>query len=184
MLSATAITRISKFLSLVLRHKPDELGIALDDGGWTDVAQLLQRMQQKGFDIDEPSLHEVVAANNKQRFAFSADGRRIRASQGHSIPVNLGYAPQQPPRILYHGTAAANLQAILQQGLHKGSRHQVHLSTDEATAITVGRRHGAPVVVQVDAARMYADGYAFYCSDNVVWLTEWVPAVYLHPIAH
>lgn len=184
MLSTTAITRISKFLSLVLRHRPGLLGITLDEGGWIDVAQLLQRMQQKGWDIDEPSLHEVVAANNKQRFALSADGRRIRASQGHSIPVNLGYAPQQPPGILYHGTATANLQAILQQGLQKGKRHQVHLSTDAATALAVGRRHGAPVILQVDAARMYADGHVFYCSDNGVWLTEWVPPAYLHPVAH
>lgn len=174
--------RYSKLLSLVLRHRPDMLGLQPDAGGWVPVKALLQGLQQQGYAIDEALLVAVVAHNNKQRFAISTDGCQIRASQGHSIPVTLDYTPQVPPPVLYHGTAGKFIAPILQQGLHKGRRHHVHLSTDMNLAKTVGSRHGKPVVLHIDAARMHADGYVFYQSPNGVWLADAVPPPYLRVI--
>lgn len=181
MIPEKEITRISKFMSLVLRHQPGVLGISLDEQGWTSVPQLLLRMQEKGFDITAAVLEHVVTHNSKKRFAFNDDQSLIRASQGHSLDLDLGYAPQQPPGLLYHGTGEQSLASILASGLEKRNRHQVHLSSDRATALQVGQRHGRPVVLLVDAARMDTDGFAFYRSDNGVWLTEAVPAMYLSP---
>ena len=174
------VVRFSKFLSLVLRHDPGQIGLTLDSGGWVDVTTLLAAANQAGFKITPAQLAEVVAQNDKQRFRFSEDGTRIRANQGHSVTVELGLTPQAPPDVLYHGTATRFLTAIQQEGLKPGSRQQVHLAADEATASKVGARHGKPVVLIVNSAQMAADGYAFYRADNGVWLTDKVPPVYLH----
>lgn len=172
-------TRLSKFLSLVLRHRPDKLGLALDAQGWTHVADLLTKLNRHGYAVNLDALRYVVATNNKKRFAFSADETMIRANQGHSVGVTLGYAPQPPPPVLYHGTATRFLAAIRAGGLTKQKRHHVHLSADPDTATQVGRRHGRPVVLTVRAADMAAAGYVFYQSDNGVWLTDHVPPAYL-----
>ncbi|MCA9874230.1 MAG: RNA 2'-phosphotransferase [Anaerolineales bacterium] len=171
--------QISKFLSLVLRHHPEKIGLTLDAAGWTAVSDLLAACNRHGFSLSLAELQAVVANNDKARFAFSPDGLRIRASQGHSIPVELGYRPLKPPDALFHGTAMRFLPSIQQQGLIKGRRHHVHLSPDIETARRVGQRHGPPIVLQVDSSLMHQDGYVFYRSDNGVWLIETVPPRYL-----
>ncbi|MFI5845307.1 RNA 2'-phosphotransferase [Catenuloplanes sp. NPDC051500] len=170
------IRRTSKRIALVLRHRPDSAGITLTPAGWVPVPTLL-----KALDLTREQLGRVVAENDKQRFTIeqTPDGERIRANQGHSVTVDLGYAPQDPPELLYHGTADRNLASIRAQGLVRGDRHHVHLSPDPVTARTVGARHGRPVVLTVDAARMAADGHAFFRSVNGVWLTDAVPPGYL-----
>ena len=170
---------VSKLLSLVLRHQPDVLGIALDPEGWTDVTTLLEKMRARGMSVDLALLKHVVAANDKQRFAFNADGSRIRANQGHSLAVDLGLVAVAPPEQLYHGTAEANVGAILREGLRKQSRQHVHLSTDVATATKVGGRHGKPVVLRVKSGEMHRRGVPFYQSENNVWLTDYVAPEYL-----
>lgn len=179
MLSEKEATRLSKFLSFVLRHQPQTIGLTLDENGWADVTGLLQKLKTKGFNVDRTALQHVVATNNKKRFAFNEDETKIRASQGHSINVALGLEESIPPAILYHGTAQKNTAAILQKGLLKQSRQHVHVSKDVETAINVGKRHGVPVVFEVRAEAMLCDGHAFYLSANGVWLTETVPAKYL-----
>ncbi|MGB2571537.1 RNA 2'-phosphotransferase [Micromonospora citrea] len=173
-----ALVRVSKRMSLALRHQPGKFGLVPDRAGWVAVDDLLAAMR-----IDRVDLDAVVAGNDKQRFAVrrDADGtERIRASQGHSIPVDLGLEPSPPPARLYHGTGAAALDSIRATGLHRGGRHHVHLSPDEATARRVGaRRSGAVVVLTVDAAAMARDGHVFYRSANGVWLTDAVPPAYL-----
>lgn len=166
-------------MSLVLRHQPQEIDLVLDAKGWAAVDELLEKLAAKGFALDREALRHVVATNNKKRFAFNEDGTKIRASQGHSLAVELGYQPAVPPPVLYHGTATQNLAAILKTGLEKRSRQHVHLSADRQTAITVGRRHGKPVVLAVAAGQMHNEGFLFFCSENGVWLTEAVPAIYL-----
>lgn len=173
------LTRISKFLSLILRHNPDKIGLQLDQAGWADVRELLTKAAHHGVIFDETTLHEVVANNSKQRFALSDDGQRIRANQGHSIDVDLELVPQTPPAVLYHGTATRFVSSIQEAGLQSQARQHVHLSQDTATAINVGQRHGKPVVLLIDAAQMHADGLLFYCSANGVWLTEHVPTRYI-----
>jgi putative RNA 2'-phosphotransferase len=179
MKSEEELLRLSKFLSTVLRHRPERIGIVLDAQGWTPVEELLLRARAAGVALDRETLDEVISWNNKQRFALDASGTKIRASQGHSVPVSLGYAPQKPPDVLYHGTSRSAVEPILRSGIEKRRRHQVHLSLDQATAAEVGRRHGPPVVLAIDAARMHADGHLFYCSANGVWLTDAVPAAYV-----
>jgi putative RNA 2'-phosphotransferase len=169
----------SKLLSYVLRHRPDSVGLALDAHGWADVGDLLACLAAHGKPVDRALLDRVVAENDKQRFAFSEDGARIRASQGHSIAVDLQLRAAEPPAVLYHGTASRFLKSILASGLRAGARHHVHLSADLATATRVGARHGFPAVLAVDALRMRADGIAFYESDNGVWLTQAVQPKYL-----
>ena len=169
----------SKFLSLVLRHSPQTIGLRLDSAGWAQTDELLACMARSGRRMSLAQLQAVVAGNSKQRFAFSEDGLRIRANQGHSIAVELELKPQQPPAELYHGTATRFLDAIFQQGLTRQSRHHVHLSASVETASAVGRRHGKLALLRVDAARMAADGHVFYQSDNGVWLTDAVPVTYL-----
>ena len=173
------LVRVSKFLSLVLRHQPARIGIELDRAGWVDVSVLLAACRAHDFPVTLEELGAVVRENDKQRFAFNEDGTRIRASQGHSVSIELGYAPLAPPPVLYHGTAMRLLASIRECGLLKGGRHHVHLSADAATAAKVGARHGKPHVIEVESGRMHADGYEFYRSDNGVWLTEHVPAKYL-----
>jgi putative RNA 2'-phosphotransferase len=173
------LTRTSKFLSFILRHRPDEVGIQLDANGWVPIEDLLNACTSNGRSITRAELDEVVANNNKKRFAVSDDGLRIRASQGHSIDIDLGYEVASPPEVLFHGTATRNLDSIRRQGLIKGNRHHVHMSADDATARTVGQRHGAPVVLRIRAGEMAKAGIEFFISANGVWLTEEVPFAYI-----
>lgn len=170
---------ISKFLSLVLRHRPEQIGLQLDANGWADVDELIERLNAHDTPLDFELLEEIVVTNDKQRFAFNADLTKIRASQGHSIAVDLALQPVQPPGKLYHGTVATFIDAIKVNGLQKMSRQHVHLSSDEATAIKVGSRRGKPVILTIDAAGMHADGFLFYLSENGVWLTDQVPVAYI-----
>lgn len=171
--------QISKFLSLVLRHEPEKIGLTLDAAGWVSVDDLLAACRANGKAISLEELQDVVASNDKQRFSFSDDGSLIRANQGHSVEVELGYEAAIPPASLFHGTAERFLASIQEQGLLKGKRHHVHLSADIETATKVGQRHGKPTVLQVDSGKMHQDGFIFYFSTNGVWLTEHVPVPYL-----
>ena len=171
--------RVSKFLSLVLRHQPAKVGVTLDREGWVSVSRLLEALAAHGLRLSPDELREVVSANDKQRFAFSPDGLSVRASQGHSVKVELGYEPSEPPPTLYHGTAERSLPSIRRQGLLRGRRHHVHLSEQEATAAAVGRRYGRPVILSIASGAMHADGHPFFRSANGVWLTEHVPARYI-----
>ena len=171
--------RHSKFLSLLLRHRPETIGLVLDAEGWASVVELLQKLEAHDHPMSREVLEEVVATNVKQRFRFSEDGTRIRANQGHSVSVDLGYVAQSPPEYLYHGTATKNLASIRGQGLLKGTRHHVHLSADLVTAKAVGSRHGVPVILRVPAKAMETAGYEFFLSDNGVWLTDHVPSQFL-----
>lgn len=170
---------ISKYLSLVLRHQPQKLGIILDEAGWTYVEELLEKMEKKGIHVNLNLLRQVVDNNDKKRFAFNHDFTKIRASQGHSISIDLGLQPQEPPDFLYHGTAEKNLNSILSEGLKKGSRQHVHLSLDIETAIKVGKRHGKPIVLKVNSGQMSKNGQQFFLSENKVWLTVYVGPQYL-----
>jgi putative RNA 2'-phosphotransferase len=171
--------RVSKFLSLVLRHKPGKIGLALDDQGWADIGELIEKARASGVALTRELITEVVATSDKQRFALDTKGERIRANQGHSIAVELGLEPAAPPAMLFHGTAKKSLPAIHAEGLKRGRRQHVHLSPDEETAIKVGRRHGRPVVLRIAAARMAATGHAFFLSTNGVWLTDCVPSEFI-----
>lgn len=172
-------TRISKFLSLVLHHKPETIGLVLDENGWANAADLIEKSAEAGNRIAFEELEEVVATNDKKRFAFDETKTKIRASQGHSIAVEIGFAEKTPPPILFHGTAEKNLASILEKGLEKRARHHVHLSSETETARSVGRRYGAPVILQIDAAQMAAQNFKFYVSANGVWLTNAVPPQFL-----
>ena len=168
----------SKFLSLILRHKPQLIGLELDEHGWADVEDLIRRVNMKR-PLNRSMLEQIVATDEKQRYSFSADGKLIRANQGHSIAVDVELAELEPPKILYHGTGEKFLASIRLQGLIKKSRLYVHLSSDIETAIKVGKRHGTPKIFLVDSGKMFADGYKFFRSVNGVWLTEHVPVKYL-----
>jgi putative RNA 2'-phosphotransferase len=159
-------TRTSKFLSLVLRHQPGLIGIELDAAGWVLVDELLRACRARGHEITQDELREVVASSDKQRFSFSEDGRRIRANQGHSVRVELGYAPSVPPDVLFHGTVEKFIPSIRAGGLKKGDRHHVHLSPDEETARKVGQRRGRPVILKVESGRMHRAGHQFFLSTN------------------
>lgn len=169
------LKKLSKSLSLVLRHRPERVGLTLDEGGWVDVDRLLAAMNWSRETLDQ-----VVRENDKQRFAFDPSGTKVRASQGHSVPVDLGLENVQPPDVLYHGTPEASIGLILTEGLNKMRRHAVHLSPDVATARRVGLRRGRCAVLAIDARRMADDGHAFQRSENGVWLTEFVPPEYIH----
>jgi putative RNA 2'-phosphotransferase len=173
------LVRISRRLSLVLRHRPQSVGIALDPAGWVAVDTLLAALAAHGTRISRAELDAVVAGNDKQRFAFDPSGAGIRASQGHTVPVDLGYTPLPPPAVLYHGTVSASIDPILRTGLRPGRRHDVHLSADVRTAEKVGARRGRPIILEIDAARMAADGHEFRRSANGVWLAAAVPAEYV-----
>lgn len=167
-------TKTSKYLSLLLRHRPEAAGLTLDEHGWADVALLL-----KNVNISMEDLEEIVARDEKQRYSFSDDRTLIRANQGHSIPVDLELEAREPPEYLYHGTVGQFLGSIQKEGLQRRNRLYVHLSPDVETAVKVGRRRGKPVVLQVSAGQMHRDGYAFFLSANGVWLTKEVPPQYL-----
>ncbi|MCP4441243.1 MAG: RNA 2'-phosphotransferase [Aureispira sp.] len=173
------LKRISKFLSLVLRHQPEKIGLTLDSQGWANTQELLEKINKSGTALNLATLQEVVGNNNKKRFAFNPDGSKIRASQGHSIQIDLGYTPTQPPEFLYHGTATRFLESIQQDGLNKGARHHVHLSKDLPTAKSVGGRHGVPVILTIKAQAMFDDGCKFFVSVNGVWLTDSIPVKYI-----
>jgi putative RNA 2'-phosphotransferase len=179
MLTEKETTRLSKFLSLVLRHQPELIGIKLDEQGWVAVDELLQKAGAHGNLMTRDVLNHVVETNAKKRFAFDDAWQKIRASQGHSVDVELGYEPQTPPDVLYHGTGSQSVEAILQTGLEKRSRQHVHLSSDLETAIKVGKRHGKPVVLTVAAGEMHRLGHKFYLSENKVWLTDFVQTDYI-----
>lgn len=179
MIDEKQLVHISKFLSLVLRHQPETIGLELDQNGWADINELLEKSNNKGVKFDRETLNHVVETNAKKRFAFNDSLDKIRASQGHSIAVELGYTNQKPPEILFHGTGEKSVQSILEKGLKKRDRQHVHLSADVETAIKVGQRHGKPFVFTILAAQMYHDKFEFFISDNGVWLTDHVPVKYL-----
>jgi len=172
--------KISKFLSLVLRHQPEIINLNLDENGWTNVDELITKLKRgphQGFTFEE--LVEIVETNDKKRFIFNEDKTRIRANQGHSIDIDLALKPQQPPEFLYHGTAESNIDSIFEKGIEKRSRQHVHLSSDKETAIKVGMRHGKPVILSIKTTEMSEDGILFYLSENNVWLTDFVDAKYI-----
>ena len=179
MISEKQQTHISKFLSLVLRHKPETIGIQLDQNGWTDISELIDKSNKYGIQFDREILKHIVATNSKKRFAVNDKFDKIRASQGHSIEIELGYKNQKPPEILFHGTSEKSVESILEKGLEKQNRQHVHLSSDIDTATKVGQRHGKPIVFLVLAEKMYGDNFEFFISENGVWLTENVPTKYL-----
>jgi putative RNA 2'-phosphotransferase len=169
----------SKFMSLILRHKPETIGLTLDANGWADIDELLRLAKARGKALDRKVIEQVVADNDKQRFIISEDGSRIRANQGHSISIDLALTPREPPSVLFHGTATRFLDSIREQGLLHGNRQHVHLSLEQATAVNVGRRHGKPVILEVAAKRMHEEGHIFFLSENGVWLTEHVPTLFI-----
>ncbi len=172
--------KTSRFISLILRHKPDAIGISLDEHGWADVGDLIDGINRSGsHTLDKEELEEIVRSDEKQRYSFSEDHTLIRANQGHSIPVDVELEEKTPPDILWHGTGEKYVSSIDVQGLIPKSRLYVHLSSDMETAEIVGSRHGKPVIYQIDCRKMAEDGYRFFLSANHIWLTKEVPAVYL-----
>ncbi len=173
-------TEISKFLSYVLRHEPESIGLTLGRKGWADIGLLIAGAAGAGKSLSRAAIEDVVATSDKKRFALSEDGQRIRAVQGHSTAsVSRNYEERVPPPVLYHGTATRFLDSIRAQGLIPGSRHHVHLSADPQTAATVGQRYGKPAVLKINALRMHQQGIKFYQAENGVWLTDTVPPQFI-----
>lgn len=170
--------KLGRFLSLVLRHKPSAAGITLDAHVWADVGELLSGVRRTGRQIDMDTLERIVRENNKRRYSFNEGHTKIRANQGHSIPVDIELREEKPPQRLYHGTAERFFPPIRQEGIQKRTRQFVHLSADFQTAVEVGRRHGVPVVIVIDAEAMAQDGAVFYLSENGVWLCDYVAPEY------
>ena len=171
---------ISKFMSLVLRHKPEEIGLQVNENGWASVEELMGKLNAKGIQVDFKVIDLVVATNDKKRFSFNEDKTMIRANQGHSIEVELNLQETMPPAILYHGTAIKYLESILKTGLQKQNRQHVHLSATIETATAVGSRHGKPVILTINAKVMQEAGFKFYLSENNVWLIDSVPIQYIN----
>lgn len=172
--------KTSVFISLILRHKPEVIGISLDNHGWADVNELIAGINATGkYQIDMPMLEEIVRTDNKQRYSFNEDKTKIRANQGHSIQVDVELKEVQPPELLYHGTGEKYVESIRKEGLISKSRLYVHLSKDLETAVNVGSRHGKPHIFTVHTGAMYRNGFVFYLSENGVWLTKTVPTEYL-----
>ena len=171
--------KISKFLSLILRHQPEVVGLSLEENGWVEVEKLIKACSDYGKPFTRKELEEVVATNDKKRFAFDDTGKKIRANQGHSVEVEIEFEKRTPPAILYHGTAEKNVGVIFAEGLKKMSRHHAHLSADTETATKVGMRYGKPVIFQIETAGMIAEGFEFFVSANGVWLVENVPPKFL-----
>ena len=170
--------KLSKFISLILRHKPEAVNITLDEHGWADIEELIAGINGTGRKINMDILEKIVSSDDKQRYSFNHDKTLIRANQGHSIPVDVELKEQEPPEYLYHGTAARFLDSIANEGLKPMSRLYVHLSKDIDIALNVGKRHGNPVILRIHTGDMYRDGYKFYLSENGVWLTKKVDAKY------
>ncbi|MEI7366639.1 RNA 2'-phosphotransferase [Pectobacterium colocasium] len=179
-MSNTKHDDVSKFLSYVLRHKPEAIGLTLNSEGWANIAELISCAAKDGRLLTREVIQSVVDNSDKKRFSISANGLSIRAAQGHSsAQVDMRYEPKVPPEFLYHGTATRFIDSINQQGLRPGSRQYVHLSADEATAITVGQRHGKPTVLKIKTLEMHQQGFIFYQADNGVWLTLTVPVPFI-----
>lgn len=171
----------SKFLSYVLRHEPQAIGLTLDSEGWADIAALIEGARQAGTILNRDLIQQVMDTSDKKRFTISEDGLRIRAAQGHSTKtVAITYPEKVPTEFLYHGTAARFLESILKEGLRPGKRHHVHLTQDEQTAVAVGQRYGKPVVLKIEALRMHQQGFKFFLAENGVWLTDRVPPEFLN----
>jgi putative RNA 2'-phosphotransferase len=173
-----SLTNVSRYISLILRHKPEEAGITLDEHGWANVEELIKGVSKK-YLINVDILEEIVRTDSKQRYSFNEDKTLIRANQGHSIPVDVELEEVEPPEYLYHGTGQKYVESIRESGLIHKSRLYVHLSADEETATDVGKRHGKPFIYRVCSGKMYRDGFKFYKSKNGVWLTDKVPVEYL-----
>lgn len=171
----------SRFFSQILRHRPKKIGLELEEGGWTDIKTFLEKINKykNGEPITFEELEYIVENNDKQRFGFNEDKTKIRANQGHSTDVKMNYQPQTPPPVLYHGTATKNVDSILQNGILKGNRQYVHLSVDIETAQKVGKRHGKPYIFTIETSKMQEAGIEFYCSENGVWLVDFIPKEFL-----
>lgn len=173
------LVQTGKYLAFVLRHDPGSIDLKLDKNGWADIDELIRKSKRP---LTRELIEEVVKTNNKKRYRISDNGTKIRASQGHSIRVDLGLRPRKPPKYLFHGTAESSLDSILKKGIEKRSRQDVHLSIDEKTAKKVGERHGKPIILRVKAEEMYNQGYEFRLSDNKVWLTNVVPPNFIEKV--
>jgi len=172
----------SKFLSYVLRHEPEAIGLQLDNNGWANIDTLIEGSKTLGYYLNVDMIREVVETNEKKRFSISNNGKYIRAVQGHSTAsVNLQHIEKEPPVFLYHGTATRFIESIMNQGLLSKSRHHVHLSQDEQTAVAVGKRYGKPVILKIEALKMYQQGFKFFQAENGVWLTNHVPTEFIQP---
>lgn len=176
------LTKLSRYLSLILRHKPDVIHITLDEHGWANVPDLISGIAENNPEFDMEVLEEIVRTDDKQRYSFNPDKTLIRANQGHSIPVDVELPEMEPPEMLFHGTGEKYVNSIREQGLIPKSRLYVHLSKDIETAVKVGKRHGKEVIFQVATGQMFRDGYKFYLSVNGVWLTKEVPVKYLQQL--
>ncbi len=173
------ITKTSKFLSYVLRHNPAEIGVTLDEHGWVNINDLIDKSNNNGRKITRELLDEVVQTNDKQRFAISEDGLSIRANQGHSLKINLNLSPVSPPPVLLHGTAKKSIAAIKANGLQKMARHHVHLTENREVAGAVGQRYGKLIMLEIDSGKMSEDGFLFFKTANGAWLVESVPIEYI-----
>ena len=172
---------LSRYISFILRHRPDAIGLSLDKHGYIDVQNLINGIKENSdFYIDLDILKFIVETDNKKRYSFSEDGTKIRANQGHSVKVDLGLKEVKPPSVLYHGTGEKYLESILKEGLKSKSRMYVHLSSDVDTAISVGKRHGEPIILNIDTNKMLEDGHKFYLSENGIFLAESVPVKYIN----
>ncbi|HFL2422519.1 TPA: RNA 2'-phosphotransferase [Clostridioides difficile] len=171
--------KLSIFISLILRHKPETIGIKLDDYGYADVNELIEKINNTGRNINIEILEQIVKEDNKQRYSFNDDRSKIRANQGHSINVNVELRELEPPKYLYHGTATRFLDNIKNEGIIKQSRLYVHLSRDIDITVKVGKRHGTPVVLKINTGKMYENGYKFYLSENNIWLCKYIPFEYV-----
>ena len=174
-------TRISKFMALVLRHKPELIGIIMNSEGWVNLDDFIRKLNiYKHFNVNKETVNIIIKNDEKQRYALSSDGSMIRANQGHSVDINLNLKPEMPPFILYHGTVHKYLEKIKKEGLRPMSRQFIHLSLDKKTAENVGKRRGIPVVLTVNARDMYTAGYNFYQSENKIWMTKTIPIEYIN----
>ena len=171
--------KISKFVSMVLRHRPEYIGLKLSKDGWANVYELIEKIKSKGKNIDKDILERVVLYNDKKRFSFNENHTLIRANQGHSIDVDLEFEEKEPPDILFHGTSVNNIDSIKKYGIKKMKRLHVHLSLTEDIAKKVGERHGKPAIIKINAKQMYEDGVKFYLSENKVWLCDYVDSKYI-----
>ncbi|MBS9775622.1 MAG: RNA 2'-phosphotransferase [Fusobacterium sp.] len=181
-MNETKFLKLSKFISLVLRHKPEQIGISLDKNGWANTNELIEKIKQTKREIDLEILEEIVKKDNKTRFVFNEDKSKIRANQGHTVKIDLGYEVKEPPEFLYHGTATKFIESIKEVGIQKKNRHHVHLSKDIETATMVGKRHGEVVILKIFAKEMNKAGNLFYESDNGVWLVDEVPTKFFEII--
>ena len=169
----------SKFLSLILRHKPETIGLTLDQHGWAIIPDLIEKAKAKNINYTLEIIEEIVAQNNKKRFTFNEDKTKIRANQGHSIDVDMQFIPIEPPEILYHGTSIKNVDSIKESGIEKRNRQYVHLIAELDTAHNVGSRHGKPIILEINSREMYEDDIEFYLSKNKVWLTHYIDPKYI-----